>query len=170
MGSYDHEALSATDDRHVQQIALVHCEGVDWLCRADPFCFFSLLSIAGANLGLLLMLVALLLSPEAWKQLSRQSLFWIAFLTIAYVLLSRYILTVDVVGDLDIRNDQTRDWALIFLFPVTAWWLSRHPNRIVYAFGLMFAGFASGMLYSLWDLDLAYLLGGGAQGCTLASL
>ncbi|MEW8563371.1 MAG: O-antigen ligase family protein [Candidatus Thiodiazotropha sp.] len=128
------------------------------------FCFFSLLSIAGANIGLALMLLALVLSPDAWRQLPRQSLFRAAVLSIVYVLASRYMLTADLIGDLEVRNNQTRDWVQIFLFPVTGWWISRHPNRYLYGLGLMLAGFTLGILYSLWEMDLGGLLGGVRTG------
>jgi O-antigen ligase len=128
------------------------------------FCFFSLLSVAGANIGIALMLLALLLSPDAWRQLPRYSLFWAAVLSIVYVLASRFILGSDRIGNLDIQNNQTRDWILIFLFPVTAWWISRHPTRYIYGLGLMFAGFTTGILHSLWNMDLSSLLAGERTG------
>ncbi|MEW8662043.1 MAG: O-antigen ligase family protein [Candidatus Thiodiazotropha sp.] len=128
------------------------------------FCFFSLLGTAGASLGLALMLLALLLSPEAWRRLPRHSLFWAAVLSIAYLLASRYILTAGLAGDMDIRNNQTRDWVQIFLFPVTGWWISRHPGRYLYWLGLMLGGFTLGILHSLWEMDLSGLLGGIRTG------
>jgi hypothetical protein len=128
------------------------------------FCFFSLLSISGANLGLALMLLGLVFSPQAWRQLPRQPLFWAAILSIVYVFISRFVSPIGAIGDADVQNDQAKDWAMLFLFPVTAWWISRHPNRQLYSLGLMFAGFAAGILTSLYSGSASTLLGGMRSG------
>jgi len=123
----------------------------DWigLVGLTLFCFFSLLSVAGASLGLVLMLFGLLISPEAWRHLPRQPLFWVSLLSAAYVALRAVWPTLEIVGDPEIQSNQAKDWALLFLFFIPAWWISRTPSRSLFALNLMFIGFTLGILTAL---------------------
>jgi len=130
----------------------------DWLGVAGlcVFSFFALLGIAGANVGLALMLVALLLSQEAWRQLLRQSLVRACLLVIGYIALRSVWPPAAGAGEPQPQVAQAMDWAWLFLFFVPAWWLSRAPHRMVLSLTLMLSGFALGIVMSL---DAAALTG-----------
>ncbi|MCG7896656.1 MAG: O-antigen ligase family protein [Candidatus Thiodiazotropha taylori] len=128
------------------------------------FSFFSLLSIAGANLGLGLMLIGLLLSSDAWRRLPRQFLFWSCLLIIAYIVYRGVEAMAEIPLDHKTQANQARDWALLFLFFIPAWWLSQSPRRIPTALGLMLAGFTLGILSALDGETLAQLLQGERSG------
>ena len=138
----------------------------DWtgLAGLYLFCFFSLLSIAGANLGLGLMLIGLLLSSDAWRQLPRQPLFWASLLIIGYIVLR----VIDASGQIEAEQktqfNQARDWAQLFLFFIPAWWLSQSPQRIPTALVLMFGGFSLGILSTLDGAMLTQIVEGTRSG------
>jgi O-antigen ligase len=128
------------------------------------FSFFSLLSIAGANLGLALMLIGLLLSGDAWKRLPKQMLFWSCLLLIGYIVYRGADAMSEIPMDHKTQANQARDWALLFLFFIPAWWLSQSPRRISTALGLMLAGFTLGILSALDGNTLEQLLQGQRSG------
>jgi O-antigen ligase len=135
--------------------------GVAGLCL---FSFFALLGIAGANLGLALMLIALLLSPEAWRRLLRQPLFRLCLLVIGYIALRTVWPAAETAGEPQTQANRAMDWAWLFLFFIPAWWLSRAPNRIVLSLSLMFSGFALGIVSSLDSAALSGLQEGVRSG------
>jgi len=135
--------------------------GIMGLC---VFSFFALLGIAGANLGLGLMIIALFLSPEAWPRLLRQPLFRVCLLVIGYIALRTVWPPAESAGDPQTQGDQAMDWAWLFLFFVPAWWLSRAPNRWVLSLSLMFSGFALGIVASLDAAALSGLQEGVRSG------
>jgi O-antigen ligase len=135
--------------------------GVAGLCL---FSFFALLGIAGANLGLALMLIALLLSPEAWRRMLRQPLFRLCLLVIGYIALRTVWPAAETAGEPQTQANRAMDWAWLFLFFIPAWWLSRAPNRIVLSLSLMFSGFALGIVSSLDSAALSGLQEGVRSG------
>jgi O-antigen ligase len=135
--------------------------GIAGLCL---FSFFALLGIAGANLGLALMLIALFLSPQAWRQLLHQPLFRLCLLVIGYIALRTIWPPAENAGEPHAQVNQAMDWAWLFLFFVPAWWLSRGPNRIVLSLSLMFSGFALGIISSLDGAALSGLQEGVRSG------
>jgi O-antigen ligase len=126
------------------------------------FSFFSLLSIAGANIGLGLMLIGLIFSSEAWRRLSRQSLVWASLVIIAYIILRSIDASAQIEADQKTQLNQARDWTQLFLFFIPAWWLSQSPQRIPTALALMFGGFSLGMLTTL-DSDMLSQIAQGVR-------
>ncbi|MCU7906635.1 MAG: O-antigen ligase family protein [Candidatus Thiodiazotropha sp. (ex Epidulcina cf. delphinae)] len=128
------------------------------------FAFFSLLSIAGANLGLGLMIIALALSADAWRRLPRQPLFWLCLLIIGYIALRTVWSTGEIAAAQKTQINQARDWALLFVFFIPAWWLSQSPNRITVVLTLMFSGFCLGIIGALDGETLARIQQGARSG------
>ncbi|PVV27047.1 MAG: hypothetical protein B6D74_00120, partial [gamma proteobacterium symbiont of Ctena orbiculata] len=128
------------------------------------FSFFSLLSIAGANIGLGLMIIGLVLSKQAWRELLRQWITWICLLMIAYVILRAYWSLGEIAADQETQINQARDWIQLFLFFIPAWWLSRAKQRIPISITLMFSGFAIGMISALDGETLSQTLHGARSG------
>ena len=128
------------------------------------FSFFSLLSISGANIGLGLMLIGLLLSSEAWQRLSKQLLVWSCLLVIGYIVLRNFEAINQAWAEQKTQNNQAKDWAVLFLFFIPAWWLSHSPRRIPTALGLTLAGFTLGILSMLDGETLSHLLKGERSG------
>ncbi|MCU7840359.1 MAG: O-antigen ligase family protein [Candidatus Thiodiazotropha sp. (ex Troendleina suluensis)] len=128
------------------------------------FSFFSLLSIAGANLGLGLMIIALILSAEAWRRLLRQPLWWACLLIIGYIALRAAWSTGEIAAEQKTQINQARDWVQLFLFFIPAWWLSQAPNRIPTALTLMFGGFGLGIITALDGEMLSQILQGVRSG------
>ncbi|MEW8584659.1 MAG: hypothetical protein AB2531_02765, partial [Candidatus Thiodiazotropha sp.] len=128
------------------------------------FSFFSLLSIAGANIGLGLMIIGLVLSKQAWRELLRQWITWICLLMIAYVILRAYWSLGEIAADQETQINQARDWIQLFLFFIPAWWLSQAKQRIPISITLMFSGFAIGMISALDGETLSQTLHGARSG------
>ncbi|MBT3047200.1 MAG: O-antigen ligase family protein [gamma proteobacterium symbiont of Ctena orbiculata] len=128
------------------------------------FSFFSLLSIAGANIGLGLMIIGLMLSKQAWRVLLRQWITWICLLMIAYVILRAYWSLGEIAAERETQLNQARDWVLLFLFFIPAWWLSQAKQRIPISITLMFGGFALGMITALDGETLSQILQGARSG------
>lgn len=128
------------------------------------FSFFSLLSIAGANTGMGLMLIGLLLSSDAWRRLSKQFLVWCCLLIIGYIVVRNFSPTTQIAVDPKTQVNQAKDWALLFLFFIPAWWLSQSPKRIPTALGLMIVGFSLGILSSLNGDVLSQIVQGTRSG------
>ncbi len=128
------------------------------------FALFSLFSIAPANLGLALMLVALLISPDAWRRLWREPLFWLSLATVGYIALRAVAASAEFEGIGKTISNQAKDWAWLFLFAIPGWWMSRAPQRILLGLGLMLGGFALGILSSLDSDTLGQLAHGLRSG------
>jgi O-antigen ligase len=128
------------------------------------FSFFSLLSISGANLGFALMLLALIISPAAWRRLVREQLFWICLLTIAYIILSAYLAGLEFPEEHKTIIKKAKAWAWLFLFFIPGWWMSRAQGRVPLSLGLMLAGFSLGILSSLDATTLNLLQNGVRSG------
>lgn len=126
------------------------------------FSFFSLLSIAGANIGLVLMLIGLLLSSDAWKRLPKQVLIWSCLLIIGYIILRKIDASALIEANQKTQANQARDWALLFLFFIPAWWLSQSPKRIPTALALVVGGFSLGILSAI-DGDLISQIAEGTR-------
>ncbi|MBW9264660.1 MAG: O-antigen ligase family protein [Candidatus Thiodiazotropha sp. (ex. Lucinisca nassula)] len=128
------------------------------------FSFFALLSIAGANLGLGLMIIGLMLSRQAWRNLLSQSITWLCLLAIIYILVRTYWSTGEIVAEQKTQLNQARDWIQLFLFFIPAWWLSQSTYRIPISISLMFSGFALGMITALDGETLTQTLQGVRTG------
>ncbi len=126
------------------------------------FAFFALLGVAGANIGLGLMLIALILSGEAWRRLTRQPLFWLSLVIIGYIALRVMDASTRIEVEQNTQFDQARDWSQLFLFFIPAWWISRVPERIPATLLLMFGGFALGILGSI-DANLLNQITAGTR-------
>ncbi len=138
----------------------------DWsgLIGLIIFSSFSLFSIAGANMGLALMVLGLLVSGDAWRQLLRQPLFWLCLATIGYLVLRTTWASLNFPIEPKTQINQTKDWALLFLFFIPAWWMSRTRSRPMLALSLMFIGFSLGILSALDSATLAHLQDGLRSG------
>jgi len=128
------------------------------------FALFSLFSIAPANLGLALMLLALLLSPDAWRRIWREPLFWLSLATVGYIALRAATASAEFEGIGKTISNQAKDWAWLFLFVIPGWWMSRAPQRLLIGLALMFGGFALGILVSLDRETLDQLMHGLRSG------
>ncbi|WP_316366853.1 O-antigen ligase family protein [Candidatus Thiodiazotropha sp. CDECU1] len=128
------------------------------------FSFFALLSIAGANLGLGLMIIGLMLSRQALRALFSQSITWFCLLIILYILLRAFWSIGEIAADQETQINQARDWIQLFLFFIPAWWLSQSTHRIRISVTLMFSGFALGMLTALDSETLLQALQGVRSG------
>ncbi|MEW8505620.1 MAG: O-antigen ligase family protein [Candidatus Thiodiazotropha sp.] len=128
------------------------------------FSFFSLLSIAGANIGLGLMIIGLVLSKPAWRGLLRQSITWFCLLLIGYILLRAYWSLGEIAAEQETQINQARDWIQLFLFFIPAWWLGQNTQRIPVSIILMFGGFALGMLTAMDGETLSQSLQGVRSG------
>jgi O-antigen ligase len=128
------------------------------------FSFFALLSIAGANLGLVLMGIGLIFSRRAWRDLFKQPITWLCLLIIIYILVRAVWSLDEISADQDTQINQTRDWVQLFLFFIPAWWMSQSRHRIPISIGLMFSGFAFGMLSALDSETLAQAMQGVRSG------
>lgn len=110
------------------------------------FAFFAFLGTAGAHLGLVLMVVALLMSyQQAWPVLSREPMCWVIFFGIIYVLLrTAYIAFVS--PELNPLNYQIAwDWLRLSLFFVIAWFLRGSLTRIKWFLLLSLLGLLLGV-------------------------
>ena len=128
------------------------------------FSLFSMHSVAGGNLGLGLMLIAILLSPTAWKRLAREPLFWLALLTIGYVLLRANLTSEPGPAPEKVLKKQAINWVTLFLYFIPAWWISRSSKRIPLVLSLMLAGFTLGSLSSLDAATLSQIQEGFRTG------
>ncbi len=128
------------------------------------FAFFSLLSIAGANIGLALMLLGMIISPAAWRRLSHEPLFWISLLTIAYIAFLGYRTALAFPEYHKTVVSQSKDWALLFIFFIPAWWISREKGRLLLTLSLMLIGFSLGILSSLDGATVSQILNGARLG------
>jgi O-antigen ligase len=128
------------------------------------FSFFSLLSIAGANIGLGLMFIGLLFSPEARRRLPRHTLFWVSLVTIGYILLRVVVAAGEIETEQKTQFNQARDWIQLFIFFIPAWWLSRSPERISTSLLLVLSGFFLGILGSLDSTLLSQITQGARSG------
>jgi O-antigen ligase len=128
------------------------------------FSFFALLSIAGANLGLGLMIIGLLLSRQAWRGLLSQSITWLCLLIIIYILIRAYWSMGEIASAQKVQLNQARDWVQLFLFFIPAWWLSQSPHRIQISITLMFFGLALGMISALDGETLSQITQGVRSG------
>jgi O-antigen ligase len=127
------------------------------------FALFSLLSIAAAHLALAVMLIAFILSPAAWRSMARQPMFWLCLATLLYILL-RTAGAVNEFPEADSTLKHGKGWALLMVFPLTAWWMSRNPTRIPVAISLMLLGFTVGILSTLDPEMLTKILRGYRLG------
>lgn len=128
------------------------------------FSFFSLLSIAGANIGLGLMIIGLMLSSAGWRNLLRQSITWFCLLVVAYILVRVNWPVGGVTAERETQFDQAMDWMQLFLFAIPAWWMSQARQRITISITLMFSGFALGMVSALDAESLRQMLHGVRSG------
>ena len=117
------------------------------------FSLFAFLGTAGANLGLFLMLIALLWDRKrVWPVLRREPLFWLFLTFSAYVYIRAYFAVAEFPESAHWQWDDARGWAYLWLFLLVAWWLGGEQRQITRCLGLALAGLTTKMVL---ELDLA---------------
>ena len=112
------------------------------------FAFFTVLGVAGINIGLLGMLIAFLCAYRRWwphikTAFSDPIIILIVFL-VSYALM-RTILAINEWPDTSEEQwEGAKDWIFLMLFPLLSWWMAGDLKRIHYAFLLSLCGLFSG--------------------------
>jgi O-antigen ligase len=116
------------------------------------FSFFSLSSVAGAYLGLLLLCIGFLLSVRDWYRLWREPVVLCALGFAAFVLLHSWHAadTARGLGALQNLKESAADWIKLLLFLPFAYWARGDAQRLARLLGLWLTGFVLGILLH-WD-------------------
>jgi len=114
------------------------------------FSLFAFLGTAGANLGLFLMLVGLLVDwKRVWPIFRREPLFWLFLTFFAYVYVRASFAALEFPESADLQWDDARGWAYLWLFLLVAWWTDGEARRITRVLGLALAGLTTKMVLEL---------------------
>ena len=123
------------------------------------FALFAFLGIAGANIGIALMLVALVLDRHRfWPVLRRDPSLPLLVWTMAAVGLSAGVRVWRFPDELAVQWDGVLDVLQLFLFLPVAWWLQGRQQLIFLALALALTGFTLGAFRALGPSDLAALI------------
>lgn len=116
------------------------------------FAFGAWLGVALANLGLLLMLIALVLDWRRLLTTTRSSYWpWLTLVSLLALALATWQ-GMAANGDVAVNHiDEARRLALLWLFLLVAWWMAGDTRRIATALILASAGFVIGRLTALDD-------------------
>ncbi len=125
------------------------------------FSFTAVLGIAGANIGLLLMLIAMLLQlPDVWQCYRSSRLVRLVLLAVAYIVISAAVAGYFLPETRSQQWDQMLRWGDLGLVLLVAWWLRGDPKRFYLSFALFAAGaFIRMFLFMPWDSVQAVLDG-----------
>lgn len=110
------------------------------------------------------MLLGMIISPAAWRRLSHEPLFWISLLTIAYIAFLGYKTALAFPEYHKTVVSQSKDWALLFIYFIPAWWISREKGRLLLTLSLMLIGFSLGILSSLDGTTVSQILNDARSG------
>ncbi len=125
------------------------------------FSFTAVLGVAGANIGLLLMLIAILPEiPKIWNCLKYSVPFWMILIGVLGMVVAALIASFQLPETADRQWGQALRWGDIIWLPIIAWWFRSKPERFYIAFALFAAGALSRMFYFMpWD-DFHALIAG----------
>jgi len=125
------------------------------------FSFTAVLGIAGANIGLLLMLIAMLPQlPEVWARLRDSVPFRMILVGVVGIVLAALIASYQLPETATHQWGQALRWGDIIWLPVVAWWLRSEPKHFYIAFALFAAGAIIRMFYFMpWDDFYSLLIG-----------
>lgn len=105
------------------------------------FAFFAFLGIAGANLGLIIMLIAILIDgKKAWKAFHSDPLFWLFIVFILYVCGRAYFAANEYPNTEKLQWRAAYGWIRPWFFLLAAWWFQGNNRRIGYVFLLCLLG------------------------------
>jgi len=113
----------------------------------------AVLSISGATLGAVIMLLAWCFTfPQAWRRVRADPVFWLVVTCLIYVLSSALVAAQRDPVMAAWQWNQAIQWAWLALLPVLAWWLASEPRRFYIAFSLFSAGVFLRMLLNMpWE-------------------
>lgn len=112
------------------------------------FAVSAMASVSIANIGLGLMLIGFILSPNAWKAVRKEPIFWLCIILIVYVILRAVWAGHEFPSTSDLQLKRAKSWILLFLFFVVSWWLSLAPKHTPVVLILTLTGFSVGILAS----------------------
>ncbi|HHS83727.1 MAG TPA: O-antigen ligase domain-containing protein [Gammaproteobacteria bacterium] len=117
------------------------------------FSFTAVLGIAGANIGLLLMLIAMLPQlPEVWRRYRSSRVVLCILLGVVYIIASAAAAAYFLPETLSHQWDQVLRWGDLSLILLVAWWLKDDPKRFYISFVLFAAGaFVRIFTFMPWD-------------------
>jgi O-antigen ligase len=122
------------------------------------FAFFSFLGIAGANIGIALMLVAAILDRQRfWPALRGDLVLWLLLWTLLAVGLSTGMRIWQFPEEAAPQWDGLLDVLQLYLFILVAWWLQGQQRLIVLSLTLALFGFLLGV-YRALDAETLRLL------------
>ncbi len=105
------------------------------------FSYTAVLGIAGANIGLLLMLVAMLGQlPQVWQAYRTSRVVQLILLGVIYLVVNASLAGYFLPETREHQWDQLLRWGDLGLILVVAWWLKGEPKRFYIAFALFAAG------------------------------
>ncbi len=111
---------------------------------------FTWLAPAPRNLGLAIVVLAFILSPDAWRWARRQPLAWICLATVAYIALRTGLAVIQLPETAHTQWEQGYRWATLFIWlPPVAWAASRGRSSLIWAAALSAAGLVGGTLFAL---------------------
>ncbi len=126
------------------------------------FSYTAVLGIAGANIGLLLMLLGMLPQlPEVWRAYRSSRVVQLVLLGIFYIVISAAIASYYLPETRAHQWDQLLRWGDLGLILLVAWWLKGKPSRFYISFALFAAGaFTRMFTFMPWDAVGTLLKGG----------
>ncbi len=125
------------------------------------FSYTAVLGIAGANIGLLLMLIAMLPQlPDVWQVYRSSRVVRLILLGLFYVVASGMIAGFRLPETWDHQWDQVVHWGDLGLVLLVAWWLKGEPKRLYISFALFALGALTRVfLFFPWE-DFSSVIGG----------
>jgi O-antigen ligase len=138
--------------RSILNSLLQYCEPVG-LAGLSLFAFFAVLGGAGTEIGLGLMLLAML--PElsrVWRAYRFEPVFWLVVFGMAYIIASAWLAARVFPATRDVQWESAVDWLRLSPVLFVAWWLRGDVQRLTVVFLLFAGGALTRMLvYAPWD-------------------
>ncbi len=125
------------------------------------FSYAAVLGIAGANIGLLMMLIAFLMQiPEVWRSYRASRVVQLILAGVVYLIASASVASYWLPETREHQWDQLLRWGDLGLILLVAWWLKEEPKRFYIAFALFAAGaFTRVFIYFPWEHTVPVLRG-----------
>ncbi len=128
------------------------------------FAFFSFLGIAGAHLGLGLILVAFIINiDDVWSQIKYDRVFWLSIASLFYLIVHTSWAMVSLPALFDEHIKEASDWGKLILFICVAWQLKQDRNMIGVLLLVIAAGFILGLILSIDWGNIETLFSGERQ-------
>lgn len=135
----------------------------DWIGIAGLYSFAlcAIASISGANIGLTLMTLALVMQfPAFWRRAHNSPLVWLILACLAYAAISATVAGSVLPDTANHQLNQLNKWGPLVLVIVVAWWLKDDPRRLHVALLLFATGVVIRMaMYFPWKHAGAVLQG-----------